>query len=162
MSISEKLSGNMDAVAVTMRTASVSCPVSLSRDLRLLTGRLRRRMRSQPRMGALSGAQIAVLSRLEQGASTVSALAAAEGIRPQSMGATVSALESAGLVVRSPDPKDGRQSILSLSERCRVWLSESRIGGEDWLTSAISSRLSPEEQAELARAVGLIKRVVGP
>jgi DNA-binding MarR family transcriptional regulator len=75
------------------------------------------------------------------------------------MGATVSALESAGLVSGSPDPKDGRQTILSLTTACQEWLRASRAAKEDWLYRAIQSKLSPEEQGELAKAVVLLKRL---
>ena len=51
--------------------------------------------------------------RLEKdGPATASSLARAEGMRPQSMGAVVAALESAGLMRGAPDPTDG---VLSFS-----------------------------------------------
>jgi len=57
--------------------------------------------------------QVSVLSRLDRdGPTTVTNLAHAEGVRPQSMGATVSALETTGLVSGAPDPNDGRQDHL--------------------------------------------------
>ena len=40
-------------------------------------------------------------------------------MRPQSMGPLIAALEAAGLVSGAPDPKDGRQTMLSLTEACR-------------------------------------------
>jgi DNA-binding MarR family transcriptional regulator len=80
-------------------------------------------------------------------------------MRPQSMGATVSALEATGLVRGSPDPKDGRQTILSLTDACREWIRARRAAKEDWLLRAIQSKLSPEEQNELAKAVVLLKRL---
>ena len=39
----------------------------------------------------------------------------AEAVKPQSMGATLSALEESGLVKRSSDPNDGRQVIFRLT-----------------------------------------------
>lgn len=89
----------------------------------------------------------------------MTSLARAEGMRPQSMGATVSALEAAGLVNGSPDPEDGRQTILSLSPACREWIKAGRAAKEDWLFRAIQSKLSPEEQGELAKGVELLKRL---
>jgi DNA-binding MarR family transcriptional regulator len=94
-----------------------------------------------------------------EGSATVSSLARAEGMRPQSMGATVSALEAAGLVNGSPDPEDGRQTILSLTPACREWIKAARAAKEDWLFRAIQSKLSPEEQGELAKGVELLKRL---
>ena len=46
----------------------------------------------------------AVMAAYEEGPATVTSLARAEGVRPQSMGATVAALQEAGLVGGAPDP----------------------------------------------------------
>jgi DNA-binding MarR family transcriptional regulator len=49
--------------------------------------------------------QTAVLTRLwKDGASSASALADAEGVRPQSMAAIVAALEQRGVIERTPGP----------------------------------------------------------
>ena len=134
--------------------------VALAGELRVVVGQLRRRLREQASFGDLTWSQTSVLSRLErEGPATVTSLARAEGMRPQSMGATVSALEAAGLVSGSPDPQDGRQTILSLTAACREWIKVSRAAKEDWLFQAIQSKLSLQEQGELARAVELLKRL---
>jgi DNA-binding MarR family transcriptional regulator len=134
--------------------------LALAGDLRVVIGQLRRRLREQSSIGDLTWSQTSVLSRLErEGSATVSSLARAEGMRPQSMGATVSALEAAGLVNGSPDPEDGRQTILSLTPACREWIKAARAAKEDWLFRAIQSKLSPEEQGELAKGVKLLKRL---
>lgn len=80
-------------------------------------------------------------------------------MRPQSMGATVSTLEQAGLVTGSPDPADGRQTILSITPRCRELIRATRAAKEDWLFRAIQAKLAPQEQDELARALALLNRV---
>jgi DNA-binding MarR family transcriptional regulator len=134
--------------------------LALAGDLRVVIGQLRRRLREQASFGDLTWSQTSVLSRLEgEGSATVTSLARAEGMRPQSMGATVSALEAAGLVNGSPDPEDGRQTILSLSPACREWIKAGRAAKEDWLFRAIQSKLSPEEQGDLAKGVELLKRL---
>ncbi len=134
--------------------------LALAVDLRVVIGQLRRRLREQASFGDLTWSQTSVLSRLDrEGPATVTSLARAEGMRPQSMGATVSALQAAGLVSGLPDPKDGRQTILSLTPTCKEWIQAGRTAREDWLFGAIQSKLSPEEQEELARAVELLKRL---
>ena len=134
--------------------------LALAVDLRSVLGQLRRRLREQAGFGDLTFSQASVLSRLDRdGPTTVTSLARAEGMRPQSMGATVSALQAAGLVSGSPDPKDGRQTILSLTPSCQEWIKAGRAAKEDWLFRAIRSKLSPEEQEELATAVELLKRL---
>ena len=47
-------------------------------------------------------------------------------MRPQSMGTVVVALEAAGSVMGAPDPADGRQAVLSLTDYCRTWLANGR------------------------------------
>jgi DNA-binding MarR family transcriptional regulator len=134
--------------------------MALAGELRVVVGQLRRRLREQASFGDLTWSQTSVLSRLErEGPATVTSLARAEGMRSQSMGATVSALEAAGLVSGSPDPQDGRQTMLSLTAACREWIKVSRAAKEDWLFQAIQSKFSLEEQGELAKAVELLKRL---
>jgi len=135
--------------------------LSLAAELRVAIGNLKRRFRDQAGLGDLTWSQLSVISRLDrEGSATVTALARAEGVRPQSMGATVSSLESAGLVGGSPHPSDGRQTILSLTDTCMEWLKAGRAAKEDWLSGAIQTKLAPAEQEELARAVELLKRLV--
>ena len=101
-----------------------------------------------------------MLLRLERdGPSTTSALARAEGVRPQSMAQVVAALEAAGLVSGAPDPADGRRTLLSLTEACRTQLREGRAARQDWLTRALQQRFSPREQDDLAAAVRLLGRL---
>ena len=133
----------------------------LAQQLRSFAGKLRRRLREQAGTGDLTPSQTAVLLRLEaDGPATTSHLARAEAMRPQSMGTIVAALEGAGLVTGMPDPLDGRQTILSLTDPCRTWLRTSRAARQDWLAAAIGAQLSPPEQERLAAALPLLRRLV--
>jgi DNA-binding MarR family transcriptional regulator len=133
---------------------------AMAGDLRILMSKLRRRTR-ETRPGGLTASQLLALSRLErEGPATVSGLARAEGIRPQSMGANVTVLETAGLVSRSPDPTDGRQSILSLTPASRDLIKAYRVAREDWLFRAIRTKLTLREQEELANSLELVRRLV--
>ena len=133
---------------------------ALAGELRVLISQLKRRLREQTHLGDYTWSQAAVLIRLERdGPATVSALARAEGVRQQSMGTTVAALEAAGLVKGSPDPTDGRQTILSLTDTCRELIKAKRAAKEDWLFRAIQTKLSPAEQEELATALELLNRL---
>ena len=134
---------------------------ALAEDLRLLMGTLKRRLREQGQREDLPPSQVAVVLRLEKdGPATVSALARSEGMRPQSMSAAVAALEAIGLVRGAPDPDDGRQTIMSLTDTCRERLRTGRAARQDWLSRTIAAKLSPREQQELAVAVSLLKRLV--
>ena len=134
--------------------------LALARELRLLIGQLMRRLREQTHPGDYTWSQMSIVTRLERdGPATVSALARAEGVRQQSMGATISALEAAGLVKGSPDPADGRQTILSLTDACRQRIKTNRAAKEDWLCRAIQTKLSSGEQKKLTAALELLKRI---
>lgn len=133
---------------------------ALAADLRVLLGRLRRRVREQTGGGELPPAQVDVLHQLErEGPCTIARLARAQGMRPQSMGANVAALEAAGLVAGAPDAADGRQTLWSLTPACVVRIAAGRAAREDWLARTIQDRFSAAEQAELARGVALLRRL---
>lgn len=134
--------------------------LQLAGELRIVIGKLRRRLREEAHLGDVSMSQASVLSRLERdGPATTSSLARAEGMRPQSMAATVQALTDAQMVTGSPDPLDGRQTLLTLTDSCRAWIAASRAAREDWLARTIETRLSPAEVTELDNAVALLKRL---
>lgn len=135
-------------------------PLAIAGELRVQLGRLIRRLREQADMGDVTPSQRAALLRLQRdGPATATQLALAENMRPQSMGAIVSALEAAGLVSGAPDPADGRKTILSLTPACIEWVKAGRAAREDWLSRAMHKTLSSAEQQELARAVQLLKRL---
>jgi DNA-binding MarR family transcriptional regulator len=134
---------------------------TMASELRVLVDQLKRRFREKVNLGDLTSSQLAVLRRLDSdGPATVTTLARAEGMRPQSMGANIAALEAAGLVSGAPDPNDGRQTILSLTAACKEKVKVGRMACDEWLIEAIQKTLAPAEQHELARAIDLLKRLV--
>jgi DNA-binding MarR family transcriptional regulator len=134
---------------------------ALAAELHALSGKLKRRLREQASTDDLTPSQTAVLSHLDRaGPTTVTALARAEGVRSQSMGATVAMLEAAGMVQGAPDPSDGRQTILSLTPACRELFRSGRAARHDWLLRAIQAKLSAPEQAQLTASMVLLKRLV--
>ena len=132
-------------------------PALLASELRLIVGRLVRRMRAE---GRAPLAQLAVLGRLDRGGpATVSALATAERVRPQSMSQTVSELETDGLVSRRPDPTDRRQLLVELTDPGRAALIDERRQREGWLTRAIEDDLTAAERRALERALEPLRRL---
>jgi DNA-binding MarR family transcriptional regulator len=130
-------------------------------ELRVLVGQFKRRFREKANLGDFTSSQMAVLRRLNSdGPATVTSLARAEGMRPQSMGANIAVLEAAGLVSGAPDPNDGRQTILSLTAACKERVKAGRMAWDGWLTAAIQETMSAEEQLELEKAIELLKRLV--
>lgn len=134
---------------------------ALAAELRATFGKLKRRLREQTGGGELTLSQVSVLLRLEtDGATTASNLARAEGMRPQSMASVITALETAGFVSSAPDPNDGRQILLSLTDAFRKWAQEGRAARQDWLSRTIAARLTVEEQDQLAAAVKLLAQLI--
>jgi DNA-binding MarR family transcriptional regulator len=134
---------------------------TIAKELRPILSRLKRRLREQGGRHELTPSQVAVILRLEKdGASAVSTLARAEGMRPQSMSAIVKVLQDAQLISSSPDPNDGRQTLMSLTKTCRKFLEDGRAAREDWLTQTIERNLSLPEQKKLSAALRLLARLV--
>ena len=128
--------------------------------MRTVFRKLKLRAREHGGGNDLTPSQASVLLRLEQdGAATVSSLARAEGMRPQSMSAVVTPLQEAGLVRGAADPNDGRQTLMSLTPRCLKWLQQGRAARQDWLTTIIAQKLSAQEQAKLKAALELLTRL---
>jgi DNA-binding MarR family transcriptional regulator len=133
---------------------------ALAAELRTIVGRLKRRLREHGSRDDLTPSQASVILRLEsEGSATVSNLARAEGMRPQSMAAVIGPLQAAGLLRSAPDPNDGRQTLLSLSKTCQKRIQEGRAARQDWLTRTIQAKLSAQEQEKLAAAVALLARL---
>jgi DNA-binding MarR family transcriptional regulator len=132
----------------------------LAGDLRVVLGRLVRRMRAERDDAPLSLRQVTVLGQLDRnGRAGVSDLAAGERVRPQSMAATVASLLDAGLVERHPDPADGRRVLIDLSAAGRDALAADRRRRIDWLANAIERDLTPREQSVLVEAATLMARL---
>ncbi len=132
-------------------------------ELRVVLGRIVRRLRAERvQRHGIPLAQVIVLGRLDRGGpSGISALAAAEHVRPQSMAATVEALEDAGLVARSPDAQDRRRVAIDLTAAGRDVLAADRAQRVGWLADAIRTDLNTRERKVLAEATGLLARLAG-
>jgi DNA-binding MarR family transcriptional regulator len=132
-------------------------PALVASELRVVLGRLVRRLRAEHRFPLSHGM---VLGRLDRtGPQSVSDLANAEGVRPQSMAQTVGDLEADGLIERRPDPEDGRRALVELTDAGRLVLAGERRRREGWLADAIASEMSLREQALLRDAVELLRRL---
>lgn len=138
-----------------MATPTQATP--LASELRVVLGQLVRRLRAENR---LSLTHAAVLGRLDRdGPQCTVDLAAAERVRPQSMGQTLAELEANDLVSRRRDPTDGRRTLLELTDRGRAVLVEDRARRDGWLTEVIDADFSAQEQQVLEHAVRLLARL---
>jgi DNA-binding MarR family transcriptional regulator len=129
--------------------------------MRAVFRKLKLRIRAHGAHNDLTLSQTSVVLRLEKdGPTTVSGLARAEGMRPQSMSAVVAPLQESGLTRGVPDPSDGRQTLISLTPKCLKWLQQGRAARQDWIATTISQKLSVHEQEKLQQALKLIARLV--
>ena len=132
----------------------------IASELRLSLFRLVRRLRTEHPSGARSFAQMGVLMRLyRNGPATLSELAAADGITPQSMARTLGELVEDGMLTRQPDPSDGRQILLSLTDKAEEMVRDFQSQRDGWLAVAMLARLSPEEREILRVAARLLDRL---
>jgi len=79
-------------------------------------------------------------------------------MRPQSMGATIAALEEMGMVERKPHPTDGRQVNIELTAKGAAMRKSAKDAKQTWLAQAIA-QLDKQEQATLFAAGEIIKRL---
>ena len=132
----------------------------LAAELRTTLGHLKRKLQQHGGWHDVTSSQIAVILRLEKdGPATVSSLARAEGMRPQSMSAVMAPLEEMGLVAGAADPDDGRKTLMSLTKACRRSIEDGRAARQDWLAQAIQKKLSPQEQKKVSAAIRLLARL---
>ena len=130
-----RLAAALSAVGTTAATIMLAArPVSRSaattaREVKVVFGRLRRRIRALALVDDLSGSQAAVLTRLHKdGPSSTSVLARAEAVSHQAIGAILAVLDAAGFHPAQPRPHR-RSTTTHLVDRCRVGASRKHHRG---------------------------------
>jgi DNA-binding MarR family transcriptional regulator len=137
--------------------------VRAARELRVVFSRVRRQLRQVAADQDLSSSQTSVLTLLfKQGATTASALAATERVRPQSMAATLAALDRQDLIERTADPTDGRRQLISLSPKGRERAEGDSQARGEWLARAMHERYTEAERQTMIEAIALLDRLTQP
>lgn len=143
--------------------ARSSTSVVAARELRVVVGRLIRRLREMSGDAELSPSQASVLSRLaKSGPATASQLAELEDVRPQSMTVTVAGLEDLGLLRRDADPSDGRRWVLSLTAAGQARFDGTRAAKQEWLARQLATRFDEQERQAILHALDLLDRLNQP
>jgi DNA-binding MarR family transcriptional regulator len=128
--------------------------------LRVSVGMLLRRLRQVRPDDELTLPESSALARLDRtGPATPGALAKVEQISPQSMGATLAALEARGLIARQADPGDGRRVVLSVTDAGLELLRNKRGARTEQLAQALSAGFTAAELRQLAAAAPLLERL---
>ena len=132
---------------------------ALATSLRLVAGRLSRRLRQQGGAG-LSPSQLSALATVERhGPLHLGELAGLEGVAPPTLTRVVARLEEAGLVVRAPDPADGRSSVVTITRRGKGALAGVRGARAAFLARRIEA-LAEDDRALLAAALPVLDRLL--
>jgi DNA-binding MarR family transcriptional regulator len=123
-------------------------------------GLLVRRVRAAAATYELSLTESAVMARLDKdGPATIADLARAESMKPQSMGATIAALEEMGIVERKPHPTDGRQVNIALTGKGASVRKTAGDAKRTWLAQAIA-QLDERDRQTLFKAGEIVRRLV--
>jgi DNA-binding MarR family transcriptional regulator len=123
-------------------------------------GLLVRKMRQAQLPGELTLAESSALKRQDKGGpATSSDLAKQDRISPQSMGATLAALEQRGLIGRHRDPGDGRRIVLSISDAGRQMINDRRGARTEQFATALRATFTDGELSQLRAAAPLLERL---
>jgi DNA-binding MarR family transcriptional regulator len=107
-------------------------------------------------LGAATTAALATINR--SGPLTPSELAEIEHVKRPSITRTLASLEREGLVERTPDPADGRSSLVAMTDAGRDRLARLRRRKSAYLARRLR-KLDPDEVETLARAAELLERM---
>lgn len=134
--------------------------VQASREVRTVISRLRRRILNASEAEDITLGQESVLTRLSGTPGvTASALASAEGVRHQSMTATVATLAAQGLVERRPDPDDGRRLLIALTAEGHRRVAEGRLARQEWLAGELQAKTTDDERLAVIAAMAVLERL---
>ena len=127
----------------------------LAADLRIVVGRLARRLR-QLHHGGLTPSQLSALSSVERhGAIRLGDLAAAEGIAAPTLTKIISVLEAEGLVGRTADATDRRVARVALTAAGKARLRRIYRERNAYLQRRLDA-LDDADRARLAAALPLL------
>lgn len=129
-----------------------------SHQLARSVARLNRRLR-QERQTDLTPTQLSVLGTIVKiGPATPSAIATHERVQPPSVTRTLTCLVDEGLAIRAPHPDDGRQVLISVSDKGVAVLAEERDRRDHWLAQQLAG-LTTSERKTLREATALLERL---
>ena len=134
--------------------------VELANRLRPALLKLARELRRESHALGVTGGQVTLLIQIRKHRGIgVRDLAALERMSPAAMSGYVDRLEKAGLVLRTPNPNDGRRHGLSVSEEGERVLRSVRSRRTALLASRLE-RLTPAEVDALDAAVEPMLRLL--
>ncbi|HEY2669644.1 MAG TPA: MarR family transcriptional regulator [Rugosimonospora sp.] len=138
-------------------------PVVRAQQLRVAIGRVARRFRQIYAVNQAAGpsfTEVAVLARLErEGPASPSELAVRERVTTQAIATVIRELESRDLISRSPDPADGRKTVVALTGAGGALLRDREQAVMSVLVRALGESYSQAELRRLDAAIPLLNRL---
>jgi DNA-binding MarR family transcriptional regulator len=133
----------------------------LAAEIRLLVGRLARRMRQEATAG-LTPSQLSALASVERlGPLQLGDLARVESVAPPTLTRAIARLEEQGMVTRRTDPADGRAVLVEVSAAGRRALDDLRQARVAFLAERLEA-ITEDDRRIVARAVHILGGLVGP
>jgi DNA-binding MarR family transcriptional regulator len=133
--------------------------IELAARLRLVVGRLHRRIRIDGRE-SIPPLQLSALVTVEQhGPLRLSELARREAVTAPTMSRVLAALDEQGLVVRNPDPQDARGVLVTLSAEGADRLAEVR-SHRTALVARRLARLDAAQRTQLEAALPALEALL--
>ncbi|MFZ6658961.1 MarR family winged helix-turn-helix transcriptional regulator [Undibacterium sp. TJN19] len=107
-----------------------------------------------------TSAQSETLVQLDRaGPQSVAALAEIRNVKHQSMRQVVGNLEADGLVVREPDPKDKRGSLVVLTAAGNTFLKSAKDARSQWLAEVIGKKLSEADLLAIKASIPVLRKI---
>jgi len=131
----------------------------LAADLRLVIGRLARRLRQRGETGVTASLLSAMWSIERLQPITLGDLAAAERVQPPTVTRVVSRLEELGLAAREGHPSDRRSSQVRLTPKGQRLLDRTRKLRTAYLAKHLRS-LATDDRDVLRRAMDVLQRLL--
>jgi DNA-binding MarR family transcriptional regulator len=132
----------------------------VANQIRVVVGRLVRRLRVVRAPDELTLSEESVLSRLDRyGPLSGAELAEQEKVKPQAISAILAKLDGRALIVREADATDGRRTLISPTPEGRRLLVSKRSQASEQMARAIDRTLTAAERKQLCDAIVLLDRV---
>jgi DNA-binding MarR family transcriptional regulator len=146
---------------MSSRGTTSSGSTQLANELRVVVGRLIRRLRATRDPDDLTLSEESVLSRIERdGPMGGGDIAELEHVKAQAISAILVKLDERSLISRERDATDGRRILIWVTAEGRKLLGSKRSHWSRQMARAIECTLDADEQQQLRNALQLLSRVM--
>jgi DNA-binding MarR family transcriptional regulator len=141
-------------------TIALLAPTRPATELRRSITRMARLLGASMPKGELSPAKLSALGILRRdGPMTASALSSRLGIRPQSLTRILADVEGAELLIRTRDPRDSREHILTVTPKAVSLMRDEGVRRDRLMRQAMQQVLTPVEIELLLLSAKLLNKL---